>query len=97
PILMTACAMTIGMVPMSLGLEAGSKMEAPLGLAVIGGLVVSTFATLLILPAIFAIIVGRKKFEQPSIDPEDPLSEYYDGGEQASRQAGSERGAAHPG
>jgi hypothetical protein len=42
PILMTACAMTVGMVPMALALEKGSQMQAPLGLAVIGGLVMST-------------------------------------------------------
>ena len=46
PILMTAGAMTVGMVPMALALERGSQMQAPLGLAVIGGLVMSTFATL---------------------------------------------------
>ncbi|MHB1422521.1 MAG: efflux RND transporter permease subunit [Gemmataceae bacterium] len=91
PILMTACAMTIGMVPMSLGLEAGSKMEAPLGLAVIGGLVVSTFATWLILPALYTIIMGQREFVQPSIDPDDPLSSYYDGGEEASRRASQAR------
>ena len=56
---MTACAMIVGMVPMALALEAGSQMEAPLGRAVIGGLLVSTFATLLILPAIFAIVMGN--------------------------------------
>ena len=50
PILMTACAMTVGMVPMALALERGSQMQAPLGLAVIGGLVMSTFATLLVRP-----------------------------------------------
>ena len=43
---MTAGAMTVGMVPMALALERGSQMQAPLGLAVIGGLVMSTFATL---------------------------------------------------
>jgi multidrug efflux pump subunit AcrB len=103
PILMTASAMTIGMVPMSLGLEAGSKMEAPLGLAVIGGLVMSTFATLLILPAFFTMVMGRSKFVQPSIDPEDPDSTYYDGGEEASRRRRQAQGghaamtAQHPG
>jgi multidrug efflux pump subunit AcrB len=86
PILMTASAMTIGMVPMSLGLEQGSKMEAPLGLAVIGGLVMSTFATLLILPSVFAMVMGRSRFIQPSIDPEDNNSVYFDGGEEASRR-----------
>jgi multidrug efflux pump subunit AcrB len=83
PILMTACAMTIGMVPMSLGLESGSKMEAPLGIAVIGGLVLSTFATLLVLPAVYTIVMGDRKFEQPSIDPDDPNSKYFDGGEES--------------
>ena len=57
---MTACAMTVGMVPMALALERGSQMQAPLGLAVIGGLVMSTFATLLVLPSIFAVVIGRQ-------------------------------------
>ena len=61
PILMTACAMTVGMVPMALALERGSQMEAPLGRAVIGGLVMSTFATLLVLPSIFALVIGGKE------------------------------------
>ena len=60
PILMTACAMTVGMVPMALALERGSQMEAPLGRAVIGGLVMSTFATLLVLPSIFALVIGQQ-------------------------------------
>ena len=60
PILMTACAMTVGMVPMALALEKGSQMQAPLGRAVIGGLVMSTFATLLVLPAVFAMVMGRR-------------------------------------
>jgi multidrug efflux pump subunit AcrB len=83
PILMTACAMTMGMVPMSLGLESGSKMEAPLGIAVIGGLLMSTVATLLILPAVYTLIMGDRKYEQPSIDPDDPNSPYFDGGEES--------------
>ena len=61
PILMTACAMTVGMVPMALALERGSQMQAPLGRAVIGGLVMSTFATLLVVPSIFALVIGRSK------------------------------------
>ena len=59
PILMTACAMTVGMVPMALALEHGSEMQAPLGRAVIGGLVVSTFVTLFIVPSVFALLMGR--------------------------------------
>jgi multidrug efflux pump subunit AcrB len=78
PILMTACAMTVGMVPMALALERGSQMQAPLGRAVIGGLVMSTFATLLIVPSIFAVVIGRKQPRSPSIYPDDPESSHYD-------------------
>ena len=78
PILMTACAMTVGMVPMALALERGSEMQAPLGLAVIGGLVMSTVATLLVVPSIFAIVIGRKAARSPSIYPDDPESPHYD-------------------
>jgi multidrug efflux pump subunit AcrB len=78
PILMTACAMTVGMVPMALALEKGSQMQAPLGLAVIGGLVMSTFATLLVLPSIFAMVIGRSVARSPSLYPDDPDSVHYD-------------------
>ena len=77
PILMTACAMTVGMVPMALALERGSQMQAPLGRAVIGGLVMSTFATLLIVPSIFAIVIGKKVATSPSIHPADSDSRFY--------------------
>ena len=80
PILMTACAMTVGMVPMALALERGSQMEAPLGRAVIGGLVMSTFATLLVLPSIFAFVIGRKEPRSPSLYPANPESAHYDPG-----------------
>jgi multidrug efflux pump subunit AcrB len=78
PILMTACAMTVGMVPMALALERGSQMQAPLGLAVIGGLVMSTFATLLVLPSIFAVVIGKRVSRSPSVYPDDPESAHYD-------------------
>ena len=78
PILMTACAMTVGMVPMALALERGSQMEAPLGRAVIGGLVMSTFATLLVLPSIFAVVIGSKQASSPSLYPANPASAHYD-------------------
>ena len=78
PILMTACAMTVGMVPMALALEKGSQMQAPLGLAVIGGLVMSTFATLLVLPSVFALVIGKRVALSPSIYPDDPESKHYD-------------------
>jgi multidrug efflux pump subunit AcrB len=77
PILMTACAMTVGMVPMALALEQGSEMEAPLGRAVIGGLVVSTFVTLFIVPSMFALLMGRSKPRSPSLHPDDPDSSHY--------------------
>jgi multidrug efflux pump subunit AcrB len=78
PILMTACAMTVGMVPMALALERGSQMQAPLGRAVIGGLVMSTFATLLVVPSVFALVIGRKVARSPSMYPADPESAHYD-------------------
>jgi multidrug efflux pump subunit AcrB len=89
PILMTACAMIVGMVPMALALEAGSDMEAPLGRAVIGGLLVSTFATLLILPAIFSIVMGSKKYRSPSQHPDDPESRFRDPSSTAGQQGDS--------
>lgn len=78
PIIMTACAMTVGMVPMSLALEAGSQMQAPLGRAVIGGLVCSTFATLLVVPSIFVVVMGRQSPHSISVHPDDPESPHYD-------------------
>jgi multidrug efflux pump subunit AcrB len=80
PVLMTACAMTVGMVPMALALEKGSQMQAPLGRAVIGGLVMSTFATLLVVPSIFAVVMGLfwSVARSPSIYPGDPDSTHYD-------------------
>jgi multidrug efflux pump subunit AcrB len=59
PVLMTALAMVIGMVPMALGLGEGGEQNAPLGRAVIGGLLLATVATLLFVPAFFSLIHGR--------------------------------------
>jgi multidrug efflux pump subunit AcrB len=78
PILMTACAMTVGMVPMAMAFERGSQMQAPLGRAVIGGLVMSTFATLLVVPSVFALVIGSKRYRSPSVYPDDRQSAYYD-------------------
>jgi multidrug efflux pump subunit AcrB len=77
PILMTSCAMIAGMVPMALGMGEGGEQTAPLGRAVIGGLAAATFATLLILPAIFAIVLGQSSAQSPSIHPNDPESAQY--------------------
>jgi CzcA family heavy metal efflux pump len=60
PVLMTATAMIIGMIPMALGLGDGGEQNAPLGRAVIGGLIFATVATLFFVPTVFSIIHGRK-------------------------------------
>jgi multidrug efflux pump subunit AcrB len=77
-ILMTAAAMIFGMVPMAIGFGEGGSQAAPLGRAVIGGLLVSTFATLTILPSIYAILQGRASTASASLNPLDPASRYYD-------------------
>jgi multidrug efflux pump subunit AcrB len=61
PVLMTALAMIIGMVPMALGLGEGGEQNAPLGRAVIGGLLFATVATLFLVPNVFAIFHGRRE------------------------------------
>jgi multidrug efflux pump subunit AcrB len=59
PVLMTALAMILGMVPMSLGLGSGGEQNAPLGRAVIGGLLFATVSTLFFVPTIFSVLHGR--------------------------------------
>ena len=61
PVLMTALAMIIGMVPMALGMGEGGEQNAPLGRAVIGGLLFATVATLIFVPAVFALLHGIRK------------------------------------
>ena len=58
---MTALAMIIGMVPMALGMGEGGEQNAPLGRAVIGGLLFATVATLIFVPAVFALLHGIRK------------------------------------
>ena len=77
-IMMTACAMIVGMIPMATGFGEASQQTAPLGRAVIGGLAASTLVTLFVLPAIYAILQGRTKTYSPSLDPDDPTSRHYD-------------------
>jgi multidrug efflux pump subunit AcrB len=77
PILMTSLAMIVGMVPMALGLGEGGDQTAPLGRAVIGGLLASTVATLALLPAVFALAMGDSSTESVSLSPTDPESRYY--------------------
>ena len=64
PIIMTACAMIIGMLPMALGIGEGGEQNAPLARAVIGGLTVATFATLFFVPLMFTLIHGRNTSTQ---------------------------------
>jgi multidrug efflux pump subunit AcrB len=60
PVLMTALAMIIGMLPMALGLGEGGEQNAPLGRAVVGGLIFATVATLMFVPVVFSILHGRR-------------------------------------
>jgi multidrug efflux pump subunit AcrB len=61
PILMTSLATLLGMIPMALGLEAGSEQYAPLARAIIGGLGLSVIVTVFLVPAVYLVIHGRRK------------------------------------
>ncbi|HTQ64290.1 MAG TPA: efflux RND transporter permease subunit [Puia sp.] len=71
PILMTSMAMIAGMIPMASGLGEAGDQSAPLGRAVIGGLIASTFAALFIVPLVYAWIQQKKSFDSVSLLPED--------------------------
>jgi len=71
PVLMTALAMIIGMIPMALGLGEGGEQNAPLGRAVIGGLLFATVATLFFVPAVFSLVHGRGKTAPQVVPPDD--------------------------
>ena len=79
PILMTSMAMIAGMVPMALGIGEGSQQTAPLGRAVIGGLLFATAATLVILPLVFSLVQQRAGTRSASLDPDDPASAFARG------------------
>jgi len=72
PVVMTALAMIIGMVPMALGLGEGGEQNAPLGRAVIGGLLLATVATLFFVPVVFSVI--RHKTRLREVDDPDLVS-----------------------
>ena len=74
PVVMTSLAMITGMLPMALGIGRGSAETAPLGRAVIGGLIAATAATLLVLPAVFGRAQRRAALGSVSLDPDDPES-----------------------
>jgi multidrug efflux pump subunit AcrB len=77
PIIMTSVAMIAGMLPMAIGHGEGGDQVSPLGRAVIGGLLFSTFTVLIILPLIFAWVQGKVSIESISLDPEDKESKHY--------------------
>jgi multidrug efflux pump subunit AcrB len=78
PILMTTIAMVAGMIPMASGLGEGGDQASPLGRAVIGGLIASTFAALFILPMVFAWMQGKTTIQSVSLDPTDHESKFYE-------------------
>lgn len=77
PILMTSFAMIAGMTPMALGFGEGGDQVAPLGIAVIGGLVLSMISTLVFLPLIYRVMVGKNTYQSVSLNPEDRDSTYF--------------------
>lgn len=83
PVLMTSLAMITGMMPMAFAFGQGSEETAPLGRAVIGGLIFATAATLLILPTVFGLAQNRASTASRSLDPEDPDSPHAMGLENA--------------
>jgi multidrug efflux pump subunit AcrB len=80
PILMTSIAMIAGMIPIASGMGEGGDQIAPLGQAVIGGLVASTVVSLLILPVVFKVVQDKASLESVSLDPEDRASKCYNDG-----------------
>ena len=76
PIVMTSAAMIAGMIPMALALGEGAEAAAPLGRAVIGGLLAATLANLTVLPFVFSLVQARASTASPSLDPDDPESRY---------------------
>ncbi|WP_213769917.1 efflux RND transporter permease subunit [Bradyrhizobium sp. dw_78] len=71
PVMMTALAMIIGMLPMALGLGEGGEQNAPLGRAVIGGLMFSTIATLMFVPVVFSMVHGKRNLASAEVVPLD--------------------------
>lgn len=78
PILMTSAAMIVGMIPLALGLMEGGDQTAPLGIAVIGGLLFSTLSVLFFLPPAYHWVIGKSSYKSLSLDPDDINSKNYD-------------------
>ncbi len=75
PVLMTAAAMVIGMIPMALGLGDGGEQNAPLGRAVIGGLLFATLATLLFVPVVFSLVHRNDRFDEKEVSWDDEIQD----------------------
>jgi multidrug efflux pump subunit AcrB len=78
PILMTSLATLLGMIPLALGLDAGSEQYAPLARAIIGGLLVSVVVTVFLVPAVYMVVYGRRdkdaeQIEQPLLSEGGPV------------------------
>jgi Cu/Ag efflux pump CusA len=71
PIVMTTAAMVFGMLPMALALNDGGEIQAPMGRAIIGGVITSTLLTLVVVPVIYSYLVGWRRGGQPA--PADPV------------------------
>jgi multidrug efflux pump subunit AcrB len=78
PILMTSFAMIAGMIPIALALGEGAEATAPLGRAVIGGLLAATAVNLTVRPFTFSLVQEHASTLSPSLDPDDPASRYSD-------------------
>lgn len=76
-ILMTSLAMIAGMIPMALAFGEAGQQNAPLGRAVIGGLMAATFTTLFVLPQILVLFAGKNDSRSASLDPDDPASPHF--------------------
>ncbi|HEX4129332.1 MAG TPA: efflux RND transporter permease subunit [Pirellulales bacterium] len=76
-VMMTSSAMVAGMLPMALALGQSGQQNAPLGRAVIGGLLAATVATLFALPAVFAVLQSKSRRESGSLDPTDPQANQF--------------------
>lgn len=78
PVLMTSMAMIAGMIPMSLGLGESGRQTAPLGIAVIGGLLFSTVVSLWLVPLVYTLLRTGNLVKSLSLDPTDETSTYYE-------------------
>ena len=74
---MTSCAMIAGMIPMAMGLGEVGEQTAPLGIAVIGGLIFSAASTLIYLPLMYLHAMGHLAYQNPSLDPDHTGSRFF--------------------